>query len=318
MTLAQCGEGGTQRSSGSIPAGSAAPGATSPSLTPPPGSIYLGAYVNPSQVPNPPPSLIAGVEQQIGRRFATSLHYYGFYQAFPGPGEAADVANGRIPVISWDCTPSNAAIAAGDADNWIRSRADAVKAFGTPVFLRYMYEMELPSTPRWRPECYDANTDLAGGVFSPQNFIAAWDRIRSIFAQEGVTNVVWLWNPAGEKNLGAYYPGATEVDWVGMDRYDTGDVDVNDTFSASYKLLKGINKPIMVGETGAQESEQDAFFGELPQTLRTSFPLIAGINYFDSARKDNYFGVYVWALADSSIPAFTTMANDPYMSGFQP
>jgi hypothetical protein len=313
VALAHCGEGGTPATD--LPQ----PGATStsPSLVPPTGSIYLGAYVNPSQTPDPPMSLVEGVEQQIGRRFALSLHYYGFYQNFPGPDEINDAAYGRIPVESWDCTPSNAAIAAGNADQAIRTRAVALKAYGHPVFLRYMYEMELASTTRWRPECYDPATDLPNGVFSPQNFIAAWDHIRKIFAEEGVTNVVWLWNPAGNRNLGQYYPGDAEVDWTGMDRYDTGNVSDEDTFADAYQLLAGIGKPIMIGETGAQTSYQNIFYSTLPSTLQADFPLVKGVDFFDSSRKDNYFAGYSWVIAPSSLSAFTTMANSQYFSAYQ-
>jgi hypothetical protein len=315
--LTNCGEGGGAPPPLSI--SNNAPLPTPPTnYVPPPGSIYLGAYVNPSQQPDPPPTLIAGLEQQIGRRFALGLHYYGFYQNFPGPDDYDDVANGRIPVDSWNCTPSNATIAAGNADQAIKARADAIKAFGHVIFLRYMYEMELASTTRWRPFCYDPNTDLPNGVFSPQYFIAAWKRIRAIFAQEGATNVIWLWNPAGEKNLGEYYPGASEVDWVGLDRYDTGDLTPTDTFSAAYSLLQGLGKPIMIGETGAQLASQNEFFTDLPSTLSTQFPLVKAVNYFDSSRKDNYFAGYSWVLDPATMSAFTTMANSPYMTAYEP
>jgi Glycosyl hydrolase family 26 len=315
VTLTHCGEGGTPSSSIVISGG---PTPTPLLLTPPPSVMYLGAYVNPSQEPDPPPTLIAGLETQIGRRFALSLHYYGFYQAFPGPDEIADAAAGRIPVESWNCTPSNAAIVAGDADHWIRSVADAVKAFGYPVFIRYMYEMELPSTSRWRPECWDPKTDLPNGQFSPQEFIGAWDHIRAIFAQEGVGNVIWLWNPAGNKDLGEYYPGANEVDWTGMDRYDTGNVSVQDTYLAAYQLLRPIGKPIMIGETGAQLAEQPAFFQEMPSTLQQDFPLIRGIDFFDSSRKDNYYVGYSWVIEPSTLADFAAMAATPYFQGYQP
>jgi hypothetical protein len=108
------------------------------------------------------------------------------------------------------------------------------------------------------------------------------------------------------------------VDWVGFDRYDTGDLTPFDTYSAAYALLKTIGKPIMIGETGAQSVAQSQFFSKLPSTLSTDFKLVKAINYFDSSRKDNYFAGYSWVLDPSNMSAFATMANDPYMSGFEP
>lgn len=286
-------------------------------LTPPAGTIYLGAFVNPSQEPSPPPSLLAAFETRIGRRMALSVHYYGFYDSFPGPSEADDAANGRIPIDSWDCEPSNAEIASGRDDNAIRARADTIKAFGYPIFLRYMWEMNLPANQSFRHVCYDPKTDLANGTFSPQYFIAAWNRIRAIFANENVTNVVWVWNASGAKNPMPYYPGNAAVDWVGFDRYDDGNISVSGTYQQPYSWLAPLGKPILIGETGATEQIQTTFFGSVVPTLQSQFPLIQGYMYFDSMNL-NFAGSYSWVINDSSMDAFKQMANDPYFSARQP
>ncbi|MDQ2865156.1 MAG: hypothetical protein M3R51_02910 [Candidatus Eremiobacteraeota bacterium] len=317
--LTCCGTGGSSGNGGRGPLPSGAPGPT-PSpllLLPPAGSIYLGVFVNPSQTPSPPPSLLAGFEAQIGRKMGISTHYYGFYDAFPGPYEIDDVANGRIPVDSWDCEPSNAAVASGADDNAIRSKADAIKAFGHPIFLRYMWEMNLPATPTFRHVCYDPVNDLPNGVFSPQNYIAAWDHIREIFAEENVTNVVWVWNPSGAKNPLPYYPGASETDWIGFDRYDDGNVSVQATYAQPYAWLAPLGKPIMIGETGATQTQQPSFFAENPNgaaaMLRNAFPMVKAYMYFDSANL-NFAGSYSWVISPNNIAAFAAMAADPYFS----
>lgn len=313
--LTCCGTGGSK--SGTIPAPGGGGSTPVPLLlTPPPGSIYLGVFVNPSQTPSPPPSLLAGFEQSIGRRMGISTHYYGFYDSFPGAYEIDDEANGRIPVDSWDCTPSNAAVAAGRDDNAIRAKADAIRAFGHPIFLRYMWEMNLPATPTFRNVCYDPVNDLPNGVFSPQNYIAAWDRIRMIFAQENVTNVVWVWNPSGAKNPLAYYPGASETDWVGFDRYDDGNVSVDQTYAQPYAWLVPLGKPIMIGETGATQTQQPQFFSEAATTLKNNFPLVKAYMYFDSANL-NFANSYSWVISPPNVPLFGQMAADPYFSARQ-
>lgn len=317
VALASCGTGGSGPSA-PLNVGGGGPTPAPLNLTPPNGQIYLGVYVNPLSVHLPPPSLQSGFEQQVGRRMAISLHYYGFYDQFPGAYETDDVANGRIPVDSWDCQLPNAAVAAGKADGAIKSHADAIKAFGHPIFLRYMWEMNVPATKTYRSICYDPATDLPNGIFSPPNYVAAWDRIRAIFAQEGVTNVVWLWNPDGDRNPAAYYPGDSEVDWTGFDYYDLANVPPAQTYAQAYKFFAPYDKPIMVGETGAQPAMQSTFFPALASTLETQFPLIKAYDYFDSANKVKTIQQVSWVIGDSEIPAFAAFANDPYMSAFQP
>lgn len=313
--LAGCGEGSP--SQGPISNVPTALPSTADLLTPAPGSIYLGIFVNPNRTPDPPPSVLSDFEAQIGRRMAISTHYYGFYDQFPGPYEQSDEANGRIPIDSWDCQPSNAQVASGAEDGTIRERADAIKAFGYPIFLRYMWEMNLPATPTFRQICYDSATDLPNGQFSPQYFIAAWDRIRAIFAEEGVTNVVWVWNPSGAGNPLAYYPGKDETDWVGFDRYDDGNVSMQATYQNAYTWLASLGKPIMVGETGATAQMQPAFFSSAAATLQNDFPLVKAFMYFDSANP-NYAETYNWALTSDTIPDFAAMANQPYFSATEP
>ncbi len=315
LTLASCGEGSTSRSAPLTGLPSALPSPAS-LLVPTSGSIYLGVFVNPSQEPSPPPTLLSNFEQAAGRRMALSTHYYGFFAPFPGPNEISDEANGRIPVESCDCQLPNAEVAAGKVDSTIRARADALKAFGYPVFVRYMWEMNLPSSPAFRQICYDPATDLPNGQFSPEEFIAAWDRIRAIFAQEGATNVVWVWNPSGGTNPLAYYPGPSETDWVGFDRYDIGNLSMVSTFKQPYAWLSVLNKPIMVGETGATLQEQPQYFANASATLQSDFPDIKAFVYFDSANP-NYAGPFNWAITSTTFSAFVAMANQPYFSATQ-
>jgi hypothetical protein len=315
LALSACGEGSALSRTGGVPGTSPSSTPAPLLLLPPSGSIYLGAYVNPTNITPAPVTEIATLEASIGRTFALDTHYYGFYDSFPGAYEAYDAANGRIPVDSWDCGPSNAAIASGAQDSTIRARAEAIKAYGKPIFLRYMWEMNLPSNKFFRTACYDPATDLPNGQFSPQEYIAAWDHIRAIFAQEGVGNVIWLWNPDGSNNPASYYPGASEVDWVGFDLYDTVNVGFAQTYQQAYTWLSVYGKPIMVGETGATATEQPAFFAAAASTLQQQFPDIKGYIYFDSL---NPAFVNSWVISPSAIPDFAAMAKSAYLSAVAP
>jgi len=320
FAVAGCGEGGNNSQPSSVPSVPGGNPTPNPNLlVPPVGSVYLGIYVNPTQTASPPPSLLSGFEQALGRTMAIAPHYYSFYDDFPGAYEQDDLAHGRISVDSWNCQPPNAAVAAGKDDAAIRARADAIKAWGHKIFLRYMWEMNLPASPAFREICYDPATDLPNGVFSPQEFVAAWDRIRAIFNQEGVTNVIWLWNPSGTVNPLPYYPGDAETDWVGFDKYDIVSSSVSQLYAQPYTWLKPLNKPILLSETGANSGFQQTFFQEMGPTLSTQFPQIKAMMYFDSQKGT----VNSWVVATPppmtpQFSAFQIMATSPYFSATPP
>ncbi len=280
----------------------------------PANGAYLGAYVDTSGVNPPPESDLTTFESQIGRTVALTQHYYAFYDVFPGAAETSDAASGRISIDSWDCQPSNASIAGGKQDAWIRKRADAFKAFGRPIFLRYMWEMNLASSSSFRGLCYDSATDLPNGIFSPTEYIAAWDRLRALFAQEGATNVVWLWNPAGTIDPLPYYPGGSEVDWVGFDKYDVASVSFSDTYKGPYGFLQPLGKPIMVGETGAAAAIQPSYFAAAVPALQSTYPQIRAFVYFDSS--SGFKGD--WTLSPAGLSAFAAMGADPYFAATPP
>ncbi len=307
--LTACGGGGGGGST--PPPVSSLPTAPPNGGQPAAGTIYLGVIANTSPTSAPTLPTLATVESQIGRTVAMTTHYYAFFQDFPGADEADDIAHGRIPIESWNCQPPNAAIASGLQDAYITKRADAIRAFGATVFIRYMWEMNLndnvlPS----RVPCYDPATDAPNGQFSPSQYIAAWSHIRRIFAAEGANNVVWLWNPSGSNNPAAYYPGGAQVDWIGFDKYDGVGATFDQTFAQIYGWLSPYGKPIMIGETGAAASYQPAFFESAPATLQTQFPLIRALCYFDGLGTQTS-----WVLNGPGLDAFKAMATSPYFSG---
>jgi hypothetical protein len=86
---------------------------------------------------------IASRETAVGRKFAIQQKYYDWTNNFPGASETDDVANNRIPLITWQpqtnsTTPLSAStdsdIAAGLYDTNIIAHAQAIKQFGHPVF----------------------------------------------------------------------------------------------------------------------------------------------------------------------------------------
>lgn len=311
--MSACGGGGGG-SAAPVPSATPSPLATpivAGQLLPPAGMIYLGAYVNSSGLPHAAgPAATQAFESQIGRKLALDMVYHDFLTRFPGRGGLDDYANGRIPVYSWDCGLSNAQVAAGAADTTLRLQAQSIAAYGWPIFVRYMWDMNLSELALSRSACYDRSTDGFSGYFSPTEFIAAWQHIRQIFTQEGAVNAVWLWSVSdGGNPIGPYYPGNSQVDWVGMDVYDSTGAAFGPTFSTMYNVLATYNKPIMISETGAAASIQPTFFSQAAPTLQTEFPLVKGFVYYDA------IGQQDWRVTAANLPAFTSFAKTPYLGG---
>ena len=223
------------------------------------GPIYFGAFVNPNS-PSPGPACTAPpaglttqecqtefLESVIGRRFALHMHYRNFIDPLVSADELADWSFGRIPVESWNCFigkntlglpaggASNFDIASGKYDAQITARASAVAAFGRPMFVRYLWEMNLPKSNLSRSGCNDTiggNPHPDGSYFDPGAFARAWNRIIALFSAAGATNVTFVWNPNADSNNGTpvghpltgYFPGADPAanvaEIAGIDVYD--------------------------------------------------------------------------------------------------
>jgi hypothetical protein len=310
--------------------------------TPPPGTIYLGAYVANNKDETPPEQIsdTAAFETTIGRKLAMNLHYHLWTDTLVGVGEQDDISNGRIPFVSWSCVEADQTgvndtdIAAGMYDAAIAKRAAAVAAVApNTIFLRYKWEMNLV----YNQGCAGPNDkpDKYGKVhYSPTDYIAAWEHIRSVFAANGATNVVWVWNPSGNGDPpDLYYPGDSQVDWVDFDWYDTFDLYFEPIYTYSYNHTKDretwtypyfskhhANKPLMIGETGAEPVWQANYFrGESPTyaravtALQKSFPNIAAYVYWNSSGGRGDFRI-----VPPGLGLFKKFANDPYLSGTHP
>jgi hypothetical protein len=305
LTLSGCGSAGGDGGLGPQPARTPLPTPSPVGLeTPTAGEIYLGAYANATHSS----SDLTTLESQIGRTLALDMHYDTWTTNFPAGAEDSDLTAGRFPVDSWNCNPTNAQIVAGFADPLIQTRALAIKNYGRPVFLRFLWDMNTATSNLSRGSCYDASRDNSDGTFSASEFVASWQHIRAIFAQEKVTNVVWVWCPsASGSNPIPYYPGDSEVDWVGIDAYDTTGTGFAATISPIYTAMSRFNKPILVAETGELAAEQASFFQNAGTTLQTSFPLIRGFMYYDAVSPTQD-----WRLTPAGITGFAALAAEPY------
>ena len=293
---------------GALPANATPMRPTGP-LVPASGALFGQWLSPPTHDAATQQAVVARRESELGRKWDINHYYYAWGTAFPNWRQRWDIAEGRIPMLSWDAAPSTE-VAGGVHDELIRARAQGLRDLSSEVFLRYGWEMDGKKNAAW-----------AG---TPAQYVAAWRRAHDLFAQQGATNVVWVWCP----NSGAFsdgtadqwYPGDAYVDWVCADGYNWAPAQswaqwrsFADTFAPFHAWGMARNKPMMVGETGVQEraiGEKAAWFRAAQADLPTKLPGIAAILYFDSDT------IYPW-WTDSrqdSFEAFSAFANDPYMT----
>jgi len=304
-------------------------GPSSMAISPPSSGAYFGAWVNPDGTKGATAQEVEGytetLETQISRKLSLHMHYYpwsvGNQPSFPGEAMTYDITNGRIPVVTWACGDSDANVVSGADDALITQTATAIKNFGSPIFLRWYWEMNLAP---------GANNQNCLGTEGAAGYVAAWQHIHHIFADVvHVTNVTWLWNPSGGSSApdpSPYYPGSQYVDWIGFDGYDTKQAhDFGIIFDPFYKKFEAEGKPFLIAETGECPSWQSDYLSLAQSEIEGStnpggyaFPLVKGFMYFDAP---GHYGAAhpdcAWSLEANSpgLAAFGLMGASPYFNG---
>jgi hypothetical protein len=161
-------------------------------------------------------------------------------------------------------------ILAGDFDEYLSRWADAVRAFGKPMFATFGVEMNGDWFP-WSGVYNGAETTTGysdpNKPDGPERYVDTFHHIVDLFRERGVTNVTWVWQvnnesfPDEEWNRAfAYYPGDDYVDWVGVSAYGalTNDDEwraFDDVFGSVYDDLTVSypGKPLMLAEWGCME-----------------------------------------------------------------
>lgn len=290
-------------------------------LVPRSGAL-LGAYVDDTGRWIDDSTAEAGVarfEVQIGRTLDIDHHYYAWTDAFPTGLEHWDLANGRIPLISWGGTALDG-ILSGRFDRMIRQRALAVKALGAPVFLRWGWEMN----GDWSSQ--DGSHNNTGGETNgPEKFVMAWRHIHRLFDAAGATNAVWVWSPnaadvpsASWNHWTRYYPGDRFVDWVGIDAYNWGTTHAWSSWASLGSMIAPLyadyarRKPIMIAETASTSvgGDKAAWLANVRTSLESRFPGVAALVYFETVKETD------WSVSSSpgALQAFRVLASDPYFA----
>ena len=313
--------------------------AACPTSTPTSKSIYWGAYIEGVQTYNflyggtwsnapwcdpgtqcPLPKFDANAGKSV------SIEHWGMCWtcSFDSGIANAVVARGDIPAVDWanSSSASDADIAAGKYDTQLRTVAQAMAAFGHPIFL--LFDEEMNGT--WYPYSPGVNGNTAA------SFVAMWRHMHDVFVQAGATNVTWAWVPNVDPSgiftsMSSLYPGDAYVDWTGLNGYNWGAgggnvwMTFSQVFKSSYSALQQIApaKPIMIGEVASEEyggSKASWVTDMLATQLPQNFPQIKAMLWFNWRvyEKSQYWN---WEI-ESSSTAKTAFAQGIASSYYAP
>jgi hypothetical protein len=285
------------------------PLAAGPVRAPSAGAL-LGAWVRPASLTQAGRlDALQSWEKLVGRRMDVVNTYRRFDQNFFESSDRTVAARGSTLMLSW-ASGDTRQLAAGAFDSTLVARARELKAFQTPVLLRFRWEMDRPN--------------LRSTVWAPADYIAAWKHVRAVFTREGATNASWVWCPTAEGYNGGYaqpyYPGDDQVDWVCADIYagsrlrPIGDLaDGFLSFAAQHP-----SKPAMVGEFGVARAwgDQRAAWLRDAGTTFKAHPQIRAVMYFESDPTDGESTTQQFELSDdpSALAAFKALADERYFN----
>lgn len=210
---------------------------------------YIGAYAH--GVPGrykPLDSFAAsnGVQPNI------ALYYSGWGERFRSEFAFKAAAHHAATLVQID--PEGVSlhrIATGYYDNYLRSYARAVGDFGARsgrgVIIGFGHE----------PNGYWYGW---GHHHTPAaTWVAAWRHLVTVFRDEGVEDVTWLWTvnvivrSQGIVSPAAWWPGRKYVTWVGIDGYYHQKASTfASLFGPTIKSIRDLTRvPILISETGA-------------------------------------------------------------------
>ncbi len=292
-------------------AGRRRPGDTAPSgptgILVPRSGAYLGAYVQPSSYTwQAQIAAVGSFDNQIGGKLDLIHVYHPWSDPFPSQADRHFVENGTVLLLTWGGTPDTKKIIAGDYDQMIMTRAEAIKRLRRPILLEFRHEMDRPN--------------LQWAVHGPRDYIRAWDHIRAIFTRAGATNVGWVWCPTGYGfqvgRAQAFYPGNAEVDWVCADvyAYSPGQ-SLQQAMAPFLRWAARTQKPVIIGEFAVNGSPS-AWPGWLAAAGRfaKTHPQVKAMAYFDANGKDSNGNPFSYWLGDrpGALREFARLVTSKY------
>jgi beta-mannanase len=272
-------------------------------IAPKNGSLY-GAF----EMPTPGAGGMAQYKAQIlakeqfnGRKYDILHYFYPWGAALPSWREHWNIENGRTPMVSW-AGPVVSTIIDGSQNAHIDKTARGLRDLKKPVILRFFWEMD--------------GTANVGRALGPEQYKQAWRLLRQRFQAAGATNVEFAWVPTADGfrrgEAQKWYPGDDAVDWIGADGYNWYPVSNSgaakwrsfaEIFTPFYQWASQRPKPLIIGETGAQEdpavpNRKAQWLKDSAVAVERTFPRIKAVVYFNGDDRRQY----PW-MVESSAPS---------------
>lgn len=188
-------------------------------------------------------------------------------------------------------------ITLGVYDEKIKDVCDSFNQSSNPVFIRFAHEMEnINGRYPW------ATPNHGQFIASYQHFVS---KCKSVYK-----NGFYVWSPAGNKNMGDYFPGREYVDYVGISFYylpafekdrQKKSLSIQSALSQKYKLAKIYERPIMIAEFGFPNflPNRNLEFANFLHNLK-NFPQIKSLIFFNDVDRvgawPEKYGIPDWRL----------------------
>ncbi|MFJ3789159.1 glycoside hydrolase family 26 protein [Kitasatospora sp. NPDC090091] len=247
-----------------------------------PSRKYLGTALDDVPAKLDP---LSSFTAMIGKQPNVVEYYASWGDGFDTAGVRRIYEAGALPFMAWEPhSPSMAAIAAGETDDYVRGVAKAAAKLNLPIAISIAHEMN----GDWYPWGRQAA--------SAADFVGAWRRIHDIFDRAGATNVIWVWSPnitvpAPNTRLAPYYPGDTYVDWAGMTGYFTltGPKTFDTLYGATMAEIRAFcKKPFFISETASQQGKrQRADIDQLFTGIETHDDIV-GFVWFNMVKRADW------------------------------
>ena len=187
--------------------------------------------------------------------------------AWPATFVKGAEAAGATPYIElepWQGSTSNGTsfsdIDSGKYDSWLQSFGTQVKNLNKPVIFTFAHEFNVSGQYPWAE---GTPGSCGSSACTPAQWITAWDHVEAQIDKTAGGHAYFMWAPNADtggstESPVAYWPGANEVQMVGVDGYpDTQWGSQFGTFSGEFgpvfkEIRTKTNLPIFISETDLQ------------------------------------------------------------------
>lgn len=258
--------GGSSSNSGGSPSSTTATTTTTSSSGAP--TTRLGIWLN---AENSSPGFVT----TPGQHPDVANYYQAWGHSWPTTFVDQALAQGATPFIElepWEMggnwskspstTPSFSDIDAGKYDAWLKSVGNDAKATGKPIIFTFAHEFNIGYQYPWSIVPPSSTGSSCGSnPCTPAQWIKAWDHVESVVDSTAGGHAYWMWAPNVD-NSGSgtpydpvpYWPGASEVQMVGVDGYPSFINPSGGTFQSDFGMvfseIHQVTKlPIFISET---------------------------------------------------------------------